>query len=102
MAVLLCSRLRLHAVFLCPVSGKALQFADRDSFSLDAADTFSFALGLLRTYTAADSGQRTRLADRLIGAAEVSALDLLNEGGNVDPYRASCHTLRIFAVETAG
>ena len=37
------------------ICNESFQLTDRYRFSLDPADTFTFALGFLRTYTSADS-----------------------------------------------
>ena len=51
------------AVFSGPVRYKTRQLSDGNRLPLDAADTFSLALALLRTYTAADSGKGAGLSN---------------------------------------
>ena len=54
MTVQLLCLLRLDAMLSRPVCYKTLQLADRNRLALDAADTLSFTLVLLRTYTSTD------------------------------------------------
>ena len=54
MTVQLLCLLRLDAMLSRPVCYKTLQLTDRNCLTLDAADTLSFTLVLLRTYTSAD------------------------------------------------
>ena len=63
LAVFLCRSSRFDAVLSGPVSYETLQFTDGNSFALDAADTFTLTLALLRADTAADSGKCAGLGD---------------------------------------
>ena len=80
----------------------ALQLADGNRLTFDAADTFSLALGFLRADTAADSGKGTGLADHGISARNIGFLHLRDESGDIDADRAALYTHRIFAVQTSG
>ena len=93
---------RLDAVLSGPVSHKTLQLTDGNGLALDASDTFSFALALLRADAAADSRKGGGSADHLIGGLHISFLHLLDEAGNVDGYGTALHTLCVFAVNASG
>ena len=100
-AVLFSRRFRFDSLFSCAVCNKTLEFSDRNSFAFDAADTFSFALCLLRTYTAADSGKRAGFADDLIRLLKIAFFHFMNEGRDIDRNRTSGHTFGIFTIKAA-
>ena len=80
----------------------ALQLADGDGLSLDTADADAFALALLRTYTAADSGQSGGLADHIVGAFNIALFDFCDKTGNIDGNGTSLYAAGLLAVEAAG
>ena len=100
--VLLFGSFRFDIMLQSIVCDKTLQFSDGYRISFDAADTLSFALRLLRADTSADCRQCGRLTDDLIGFLDIAFFYFLNECRNIDGYRASFDTFRIFTVETSG
>ena len=102
MSVFLLCRSRFNTVLSCPVSYKTLQFSDGNGFAFDTADTFSFTLALLRTYTAADCWKCTGLRNDLICFFEVSFFYFMYKCRDIDGYRTSLHTFCIFTVDAAG
>ena len=69
--------------------------------TLDTSYALGLALYLLRTYTAANCGERGGLGNDLICALEVTLLDLGDELGNVNFNGASVNTRHILAVQAS-
>ena len=89
-------------VLAMPVGHKALQTANADRLTLDAADAMLLALALLRADTAADCGQRRGGGNDLIGSLKVALGHLGNEVGNMYHHGAALHTGLVLAVQAAG
>ncbi len=100
--LLLFRTFRPDTVLSCPVSHETLQLADRNRLSLNAADTLTLTLALLRADTAAYSRKGRSLADDLIGCFDIAFLDLLNKSWNINRNRTSLDTLRILTINTTG
>ena len=77
MAVLCCRCRRLDAILSSPIRNKTLQLTDGYRFALDATDTFTFTLALLRTYAATDCRKCAGLGDNLISPLKIAGLLLL-------------------------
>ncbi len=99
--LLLGCRLRLDVILPCPVSRKTLQFTNGNRLALDTANTFSFALALLRTYTAADCRKGACFADYLIGLLKISLFNLRNKSRDIYGDRTSFDTLCIFTIKAS-
>ena len=84
-----------------PIGNKAFKSAYADGLAFDSANTFGFALGLLRTYSAADCGKRRGLVNYLIRALKISVFYLCDKFGNMNIYGTARNTGHIFAAETA-
>ena len=98
MTVQLLCLLRLDAMLSRPVCYKTLQLADRNCLTLDAADTLSFTLVLLRTYTSADCRKGGLLTDNVVSLLKIALFYLRDKRRNIDGYRTALHALCIFAV----
>ena len=101
-SLLLRSALGLNAIFSRPVSHKTLQLTDGNGITLDAADTLSFALALLRAHTSADCGKCACLADDLISLFNIAFLYFMNECRDVDRNGTTLDTLCILTIDTSG
>ena len=86
---------------IVPVGNKALETADADRLTLDAAGADALALSLLRTYTAADRRQRGREADDLVCAFKVALGNLGDKFGDMNVDGAAVHTGTVLAAEAA-
>ena len=84
-----------------PIGNKAFKSADADGFAFDAANALAFALEFLRTYPAADCGQRGGLLNDLICALEIVLANLCDKLGDMDVDRAAADAGHLRAVETA-
>src|SRR5699024_7106908 len=91
----------LGVVLAVPVGDEALQTADADRFTLDAAHALGLALRLLRADAAADRGQRGLLVQDLERALHVLVGDLFDEGRDVDLHRAGGDAGLVLAVQAA-
>ena len=89
------------AVFARVVGYKALQTADGNGLTLDAADTVALALALLRADTTADSGQCGGLLDLGSRLEELALSDQRDELRDLDLYRAAGHAGLVLAVQAA-
>ena len=89
------------AVFARVVGYKALQTADGNGLTLDAADTVALALALLRAYTAADSGQSGGLLDLGSRLEELALGNQSDKLRNLNLYRAAGHAGLVLAVQAA-
>ena len=89
------------AVRVMPIGNKAFKSAYADGLAFDSANTFGFALGLLRTYSAADCGKRRGLVNYLIRALKISVFYLCDKFGNMNIYGTARNTGHIFATEAA-
>ena len=101
-SVLLLCCLWLDAIFSCPVSNKALKLSDGDCLALDAANTLALALALLRTYTSTYCRECGGLGNDLISRLKVVFFYLRDKCRNVDGYRASLYTQRVFTISATG
>ena len=88
--------------FAGPVGDEAFEFADGDTFALDAEDAAAFTLRLLRADTSADGGQRRIFCDDRSGSGEVAVLDFFDEFRNLDADGTGAHAARILAMQAAG
>ena len=68
---------------MLPVGDETLQFADGNRFSLYAEYAFAFALGLLRTDSAADCGERRVAGNHFRSCREIAGKYLRDEIGNL-------------------
>ena len=85
------------------VGGEPFQVADCHGRTARlVVDAFRLALAFLRAYTATDSGQCGGLFQHGCCFDELSALDVLDESGNVYADRTPGDALRVGAVETSG
>ena len=85
-----------------PVGDKALQEADRHGrIAALGVDALRLALLLLRTDATTDSGEGAGLVDYVDCFLEVSPLDILDEGGDIDRHGAALHTGGLGAVDAA-
>ena len=90
------------ATLALEVGGKALQIADGNGLTATLQmNTLALALLLLRTNTAADGGQGRGVFQHLGSCQELTALDILDERGDVHVYGATLHARRLGAVKTA-
>ena len=89
------SSLGNEAVLSGPVGNETLQLTDGDGFALNAADTLSFTLALLRTYAAADCRKCGRQCDGIGSVLEFSFLYFSDEGGDIDIYGCLLYTSHI-------
>ena len=89
------------AVLAGIVCNEALQTADGNGLTLDAAYAVALALALLRAYTAADSGQCGGLLDLGSRFEELALSDQRDELRNLNLYRAAGHAGLVFAVQAA-
>ena len=101
LAVFLDVECLFRAVLQLPIAHKALQLADSHGLVLDAQDTRAFALALLGAHTATNRGQQRVLGNNLGSHGIVALANGSDEVGNLDTHRASAHTARIAAVQTA-
>ena len=88
-------------VVAVPVGNKALETANADGLSLDAADALAFALVLLRADTAADGGQRAGLGNHVVGGLKVALGDVLDEAGNINFNGAAAAAGVVLALQAA-
>ena len=93
---------RYESVFPGPVRHETLQFSDGDRLAFDAADTFAFALALLRAYTSAYCWQGAGFCYGICRILKFSFFYFCNELWNVDGNRASLDTFGILTVNAAG
>ena len=91
----------LGAVFARVVGNKALQTADGYRLALDAADTVTLALALLRADTAADSRQCGGFLDLRSRFEELALSDQRDELRDLDLYRTAGHAGLVLAVQAA-
>ena len=101
MSVLCLRADRLDVILKCIVSHKSLQFSDGHRLALNAADTFSFALGLLRADTSADCRERAGSSDHFVRFLDISFLYFMDERRDVDRNRTALDTFCILAVEAS-
>ncbi len=90
---------KVDTVLSCPVSYETLQFTDSNRLTFDSADTFSFALALLRTNTSTYCRKCGRLADDLECFLEVSFFYFCDECRDINRYRTTLYTFRFFTVQ---
>ena len=102
LSVLLLRAFGLDSVLSRPVSNESLKLSDRDRIALDATDTLTLTLALLRTDTSADSGKCAGLADDPVCLLDISILHLLDEARNIDGNGTALDTLCILTVDTSG
>ena len=82
------------------VSGKTFQIADGYRLFVHfQMDTFGFALFLLRADATADGRQCTGFFQCLGCFEEFTALNVLDEAGDVDTYRTTFRTSGVGAVQ---
>ena len=91
----------LGAVFARIVRNETLQTADGYRLALDAADTVTLALALLRAYTAADSRQCGGLLDLGSRLEELALGNQSDELRNLNLYRTAGHAGLVLAVQAA-
>ena len=84
-----------------PVGRKPFQTTDGHRLALAPAHTMRFALGLLRTYTTANSGQRAGFRDGQIGTLGIARHQLLDEIRNLDIDRAAGHAGARLTIQAA-
>jgi hypothetical protein len=89
MSVAFCFLWGLGVVFPVFVGDISFESADGDRLAFYTANTFRFALGLLRANTAADGRKRARLGDSFESALCVAFDDKRNEIRYLNIYRAS-------------
>ena len=78
---------------------KAFERADRHRFELFPQQAGFFAEQLVLADAAADSRERTFLADLLEGRLKISLRHQADEAFDVDVQRAGFHANRIFALQ---
>ena len=99
MAILCCRCRRLDAILSSPIRNKTLQLTDGYRFALNATDTFTFTLTLLRTYAATDCRKCAGLGDNLVSPLKIASLYFCDEIRNIDVYRTALNSHCIFAVQ---
>ena len=93
---------KLRAVLHVPVGDKPLETADTDGFALYRTDAALFALGLLRTYTAADGREAVGRLYDIVRFFQFAGGDFGYEFGNPYIDRTAGHAGLVLAVEAAG
>ena len=98
LALLLSRCFRYESMLSGPVSNETLQLSDGNCLSLDAADTLSFTLTLLRADTAADCRKSRGLRNRVGCANVIFLFYLADKCRNINFYGTSVYTAGVFAV----
>ena len=93
---------RYESIFPGPVCHETLQLSDGNRLAFDAADTFAFALALLRAYPSAYCGKGAGFCYGICCILKFSFFYFCNELWYIDGNRASLDTFCILTVNAAG